>query len=201
MSGVVLSAWYVASIRFFSVHLSQDSLNVAPIIVMARWAQFSQDTLCVVMWYTEHSSYRTVWVSSNYPPFCVHSIQWISFPQRWTDADDMCYEKSVWKGWVLSWVLKDNEDEERRIFSDGELETTRALYWKGHASAFFQVAVRNSEKILRGNTGRQNNVERPAVGVATLEQHTYHTRRQDNGETGSWRGHTLSAHLPHKTSG
>ena len=36
-------------------------------------------------------------------------------------------------------------------------------------------------------------MEKPEVGVATLYQHTYHTRRQDNGKTGSWRGRTLSA--------
>ena len=30
----------------------------------------------------------------------------------------------------------------------------------------------------------------------------YNTRCQNNvGETGSWRDHTLTAHLPHKTSG
>ena len=80
--------------------------------------------------------------------------------QRWTDR--LIHKKAVRTSCILSWALKDDKGEERRIFSGSELQTAGIWYGKDRAQApaLFRWnrtwTVDTEEKFVRQVNHRQN---------------------------------------------
>ena len=64
------------------------------------------------------------------------------------------HAKPARKRCVFSWELKDDKDQEWRIFNGSEFQTRGARYWKDRAQALLKVDTWDAEKFLRGRTKR-----------------------------------------------